>query len=158
MRQFLYCLSLCGAMLYLLGGQAAGGQQQPVVKLCTPGFANFPKYPVHISNEIKACLDDVDAFMQRSPDARLVIVGHSKAGEPSKTAAQRAVNVRGYLVSEKGISPNRIVALYGGAVHDQSVTIYLVPARAVFTQEIGPIGVPPSMKPVFDEMDHEEGR
>lgn len=125
-----------------------GQQPVPVAQqLCTANFRGHPNSSL-ISNEIKACLDDIYLTMQGEPNARLFIVGHFRAGESSNVAAQRAVNAMYYLTQDKGVMPGQIVALFGGSVHEQSVTMFLVPPNAVFTQESAAVAVPKSVKPI----------
>jgi len=79
-----------------------------------------------VDNEAKACLDEVALDLQRLPDAKAVLVGSSNAKEKEDTAkeakralknknvkvvdmaAQRAVNAKEYLVTDKGIDASRI--------------------------------------------------
>jgi hypothetical protein len=107
--------------------------------LCSVNFERDKNRPARVDNEAKACLDDVALSLQRSSDAKLAVVGNSNAKEktPPKNkrakavdlAAQRAVNTKDYLVTEKGIDPSR-VQVYTGATDGQTVTTTLVPAGA----------------------------
>ncbi len=58
---------------------------------------------------------------------------HAKAVE--NTAAQRAVDTKEYLVTDKGIDPSRITAATGTG-DDQKVENYLVPAGATFGSDV----------------------
>ncbi len=62
--------------------------------------------PARVDNDAKGCLDDVALNAQRSSDASLVVVGNSATD--ATLAAQRAVNTKAYLVTEKGIDASRI--------------------------------------------------
>ena len=50
-------------------------------------------------------------------------------------AAQRAVNTKDYLVTEKGIDASR-VSVATGTTDGQTVEDYLVPAGATFTTDV----------------------
>ena len=115
--------------------------------LCTMSFDKDVKRPTRVDNEAKACLDEVALDLQRRADAKAVIVGESTAKEktPPKhhrknarivdPAAQRAVNAKDYLVTEKGIDASRI-SVATGAADSQNVENYLVPADAVFSSDV----------------------
>jgi outer membrane protein OmpA-like peptidoglycan-associated protein len=114
--------------------------------LCGITFTKDLKRPTRVDNEAKACLDEVALDLQRQSDAKVVIVGEatSSEGMPMKGkkhakavefAAQRAVNTKEYLVTEKGIDASRIsVAI--GSTPGQTVEDYLVPAGANFTADV----------------------
>jgi hypothetical protein len=118
--------------------------------LCPTSFERDAKRPTRVDNEAKACLDDVALSLQRSTDAKLALVGnedakeqaaeakaeakaakrkHHVAAKPSD-AAERAVNTKDYLVTEKGIDPSRIL-VYTGTDEGKTVTTTLIPAGAV---------------------------
>jgi hypothetical protein len=112
------------------------------VAQCTVNFTNDKKRPTRVDNEAKACLDDVALAMGRSSDAKLSLVAnedadeqkadakHAKMKHPKPSAAaQRAVNTKDYLVTEKGLDPSRIM-VYTGTDDAQTVTTTLVPAGA----------------------------
>ncbi len=121
--------------------------------LCSISFATDKKRPTRVNNEAKACLDEVALDLQRQSDAKVVIVGESNAKENEITAkqqkvaakhkrakvtmfaAQRAVNAKDYLVTEKGIDASR-VSVASGATDGQTAENYLVPAGATFTGDI----------------------
>ena len=115
--------------------------------LCTVGFDRDVKRPTRVDNEAKACLDGVALDLQKQADAKVVIVGEATAKEktPPKhhhknakvvdLAAQRAVNAKDYLVTEKGIDASR-VSVATGAADSQNVENYLVPADAVFSSDV----------------------
>ncbi|MGP8175787.1 MAG: OmpA family protein [Terracidiphilus sp.] len=121
--------------------------------LSSISFATDKKRPSRVDNEAKAILDEIALELQKQPDAKLVVVGDSDAKEKEKTAkeqkaalkhkhlkvedmaAERAVNVKEYLVTEKGIDASRI-SVATGTADDQKVENYLVPAGATFTADV----------------------
>ena len=99
-----------------------------------------------MDNDAKGCLDDVALNLQRSADASIVIVGNAAPTPPPakgkrqpkeipNLAAQRAVNTKAYLVTEKGIDPSR-VAVETGSTEGKTVEDYLVPAGATFGSDV----------------------
>lgn len=119
--------------------------------LCSITFDKDKKRPTRVDNEAKACLDEVALGLQRQADAKAVVVGDSTAKEktPPKhvrkvhgkpvpipdVAAERAVNTKEYLVTEKGIDASRI-SVMTGATDGQTVEDYLVPAGATFANDV----------------------
>jgi hypothetical protein len=122
--------------------------------LCSVSFAKDKKRPTRVDNEAKACLDDVTLSLQKSPDAKAVVVGESTADEKAQQAraerlearkihpqpvpdpaAARAVNTKEYLVLEKGIDASR-VTVATSAADGQKVEDYLVPAGASFSADV----------------------
>jgi len=122
--------------------------------LCSINFSTDKKRPTRVDNEAKACLDEVALDLQKQTDAKAVIVGESNAKEKAAqekaekmnahrkhakevedTAAQRAVNTKEYLVTDKGIDPSRITVATGTG-DDQKVEDYLVPAGATFGSDV----------------------
>ena len=121
--------------------------------LCSISFATDNKRPTRVDNEAKACLDEVALDLQRQADAKAVVVGESNDKEKATTAkqqkyaekhkrakveefaAQRAVNAKDYLVTEKGIDASRI-SVATGATDGQTVENYLVPAGADFNTDV----------------------
>jgi hypothetical protein len=113
--------------------------------LCVITFEKDPKRPDRVDNDAKACLDEVALDLQKETDAAVVVVGDSTAAEktPAKGkhakaedhAAQRAVNTKDYLITEKGIDASRITVKTGTA-DAQEVQNYLVPAGADFATEV----------------------
>ncbi|SEC53870.1 OmpA family protein [Terriglobus roseus] len=98
--------------------------------LCSITFDKDKKRPARVDNEAKACLDDIALNLQRDSSAKLDLVGNAAAGKRTgKLAAERAVNTKAYLVTEKGVDASRI-QLYTGSTGDNSVTSTLVPAGA----------------------------
>jgi hypothetical protein len=109
-----------------------------VQPLCSIGFSNSATRPTRVDNEAKACLDEVALALQRSADAAVILVGQSSASEKASGQhldAQRAVNTKEYLVTGKGIDAARISVATGSA-DSQTVENYLVPAGAVFTNDV----------------------
>jgi hypothetical protein len=121
--------------------------------LCSISFATDTKRPTRVDNEAKACLDQVALDLQQQADAKAVVVGESNGREKDTTAkqqkvalkhkkakvelfdAQRAVNAKDYLVTEKGIDASR-VSVATGTTDGQTVEDYLVPAGATFAGDV----------------------
>jgi pyruvate/2-oxoglutarate dehydrogenase complex dihydrolipoamide acyltransferase (E2) component len=121
--------------------------------LCSITFDKDKKRPTRVDNEAKACLDQVALDLQQQADAKAVVVGESTDAERATTAkeekkalkhkhtvveefaAQRAVNAKDYLVTEKGIDASR-VSTTTGSTDGQTVEDYLVPAGATFTNDV----------------------
>jgi hypothetical protein len=121
--------------------------------LCSITFDKDKKRPTRVDNEAKACLDQVALDLQNQADAKAVVVGESdgkekivvakeqKAAMKNKhvkvmdPAAERAVNTKEYLVTEKGIDPSRI-SVATGSTDGKSVEDYLVPSGATFTSDV----------------------
>ena len=121
--------------------------------LCSINFSTDAKRPTRVDNEAKACLDEVALDLQRQADAKAVVVGHSIAKENDTTAkqekyaakhkkakvthfaAQRAVNAKDYLVTEKGIDASRITTATS-TTDGQTVEDYLVPSGADFSNDV----------------------
>lgn len=126
---------------------AAPPAPQPKTQtLCSIQFDHDKRRPTRVDNDAKGCLDDVALNLQRSPDAKLVVVGnsapvtvwrhHHRIQEPgAKRAAQRAVNTKSYLVTEKGIDASRISVRTGDSGANE-VENYLVPAGANFDADV----------------------
>jgi hypothetical protein len=126
-----------------VNGPAAVAPVAPTASsLCSVSFERDTKRPTRVDNEAKACLDDVALALQRSSDAKLALVGNEDAKEQKigaksakmkhakpSSAAERAVNTKAYLVTDKGIDPSRIM-LYTGTDDAKTVTTSLVPAGA----------------------------
>ncbi len=122
--------------------------------LCSVSFDRDAKRPTRVDNEAKACLDDVALNAQQKADATIVVVGnsaplpepkhkHHHAHEVSAAdlAAQRAVNTKDYLVTDKGIDASRILVKSGTSGQNE-VGDYLVPAGANFDGDVpGTTGV-----------------
>jgi hypothetical protein len=104
--------------------------------LCSLNFDRDKRRPTRVDNEAKACLDDIALNLQRSSDAKLAIVGNQdsmemKSKRMDKDAAERAINAKEYLVTEKGIDGSRI-SVYTGSVDAKTDTTTLIPAGATF--------------------------
>lgn len=97
-------------------------------KLCSIHFDRDAKRPTRVDNEAKACLDDVALSLQHAPEAKLAIEGNSTADAKgsAKTAAQRAVNTKDYLVTDQGIDASRI-SVYTGSADSNSVDLMMIP-------------------------------
>jgi OmpA family len=115
--------------------------------LCSIQFENDKKRPLRVDNEAKACLDEVALALQQQSDAKVVVIGESTADEkappkhakknatPVDAAAQRAVNTKDYLVTEKGIDASRVSVVTSGT-EGQKVEQYIVPAGANFGSDV----------------------
>ena len=115
--------------------------------LCSIQFNKDKRRPARVDNEAKACLDDVALNAQQKADASVVVVGnavpvpaprgrhHAKMPTAADLAAQRAVNTKAYLVTEKGIDASRI-QVRTGANGQNEVEDYLVPAGANFDNDV----------------------
>ena len=115
--------------------------------LCSIQFNHDKLRPTRVDNEAKACLDDVALNAQQKPDATVVVVGNSAPVPEHKgrhrrhelsasdLAAQRAVNTKAYLVTEKGIDASRIQVRTGNSGQNE-VGDYLVPAGANFDNDV----------------------
>jgi hypothetical protein len=121
--------------------------------LCSISFVTDARRPTRVDNEAKACLDQVALDLQQQADAKAVVVGESNAKEKGITAkqqkvalkhkrakvelfdAQRAVNAKDYLVTEKGIDATR-VSVATGTADGQTVEDYLVPSGATFANDV----------------------
>ncbi|MEO6801665.1 MAG: OmpA family protein [Granulicella sp.] len=107
---------------------------KPVTQaLCTVDFGRDARRPARVNNEGKACLDDIALNLQRSSNARLAVIGnaHSADNHRNKLGAQRAENIKAYLVTDKGIDPTRI-SIYSGSESQDSASTILIPFGVVF--------------------------
>jgi len=123
--------------------------------LCSISFSKDTKRPTRVDNEAKACLDEVALDLQKQSDAKAVVVGNSNAKEKEKLAkeekaagkhkhlkvkvvdpaAERAVNTKDYLVTEKGIDASR-VSVATSTTDEQNAQDYLVPSGATFATDV----------------------
>jgi hypothetical protein len=99
--------------------------------LCSVSFERDHRRPERVDNEAKACLDDIALDMQRESTGRLVVVGNYSTSEQPAAGAKRTMNVRQYLVNEKGIDPSRI-DLRVGTSSGRNVTDIFVPVGATY--------------------------
>ena len=99
--------------------------------LCSVSFERDRRRPVRVDNEAKGCLDDIALELNREPEATLVIVGKHDPQEKPEAAAERTINIKLYLTSEKGIDPSRI-QLRTGESTGRSADNILVPPGAVW--------------------------
>lgn len=115
--------------------------------LCPIDFSRDKIRPLRVDNEAKACLDKVALALQQSPDDTLLVVGEaaSSGGEGEESAAQRAVNTKNYLVTEKGIDASRITVVIGNE-GTKGVEEYLVPPTAIYSSDL------PGVKPVDENV------
>jgi hypothetical protein len=99
--------------------------------LCSIHFERDVHRPSRVDNEAKACLDQVALNMRQNADARLAIVANASADEKNgqRIAAERAVNTKAYLVSDKGIDASRIDA-YTGSLNGMTASTTLIPSGA----------------------------
>lgn len=102
-------------------------------EMCILHFERDIHRPSRVDNEGKACLDQAALNLQQTADAKLAIVGNASSQEKGgkKLAAERAVNTKAYLVSEKGIDSSRI-AVYTGSLNGKTVSATQIPAGATF--------------------------
>ena len=117
--------------------------------LCTITFDKDHARPTRVDNEAKACLDYIALTAQRDTTAKLAIVGNSepvkvygkhtpmkekRATEMAdKRAAERAVNEKSYLVTEKGLDASSI-SVYTGTAGTNSDATTQIPAGATLDQ------------------------
>jgi hypothetical protein len=100
--------------------------------------------PARVNNECKAILDDAALRLQQQGDASLVLVGNQDEKEvakakklagkkktPADLGAQRASNVKDYLVTEKGIAAGRIEVRSASGGNPECV-LTLVPRGATY--------------------------
>ena len=113
--------------------------------LCAITFDKDKARPTRVDNEAKACLDDIALSEQRDTTAKLAVIGNSepvkvhgrntpakeqKAADMTiKRAAERAVNEKQYLVTEKGLDASNI-SVYTGTAGTNSVATTVIPAGA----------------------------
>ncbi len=111
----------------------AAAPSPSVSELCSVQFERDPRRPSRVDNEAKACLDEVALSLERSSDAKLVIIGNASSGEKGRSnlASERAINTKAYLVKEKGIDSTRIT-VYTGSQDGKVVSSVLIPAGATF--------------------------
>jgi outer membrane protein OmpA-like peptidoglycan-associated protein len=102
--------------------------------LCSVSFERDAKRPARVDNEAKACLDDIALKLQSASDAKLAVVGEADSAEKKgpELAAERAVNTKDYLVTEKGIDASRI-STYTSSENGKTVTTTLIPAGATLS-------------------------
>jgi outer membrane protein OmpA-like peptidoglycan-associated protein len=127
--------------------EAPAAPPQPHTQaLCSISFDKDKVRPTRVDNEAKACLDQVALDLQQQPDAKVVVVGestadertpkkHQKVAKGAEFAAQRAVDTKEYLVTDKGIDATRI-SVATGSTDGETVENYLVPSGATFTADV----------------------
>ena len=101
---------------------------------CT--FEKDPKRPARVDNDCKDTLDKLALRLQQSPNGKLSVVGYTDEKEVvsmKQLGAQRAVNVKYYLVSDE-LGPkadgSRIIPLEGGS-KGKATHFYFVPAGSL---------------------------
>ena len=128
-------------------GSACCRRRRKTQALCSISFAKDNKRPTRVDNEAKACLDEVALDLQQAVGCqgcggrRVKRQGkghHGQAAEGRSKhkkakvedfAAQRAVNTKDYLVTEKGIDASR-VSVATGTTDGQTVeTTWCPPAQ-----------------------------
>jgi hypothetical protein len=96
--------------------------------------------PARVDNVGKGRLDRYADALAAAPDATGVVVGYDSAEERMAKkhrkalpdlAGHRTVNIKAYLVDEKGIDPKRI-EVRTGTVDAQKAILWIVPAGAAF--------------------------
>jgi hypothetical protein len=106
-------------------------------------FKHDLKRPTRVDNEAKGELDRYADALAAAPDAKGVVVGYATSAEDTakkgskKTpefAAERAVNTKDYMTTEKGIDAARIEPRTGTG-DDQKTELWIVPAGATFPAE-----------------------
>lgn len=99
--------------------------------LCSLSFERDRRRPARVDNEAKGCLDDIALTLNQRADAQLYIIANTGQGESRSIAAERALNIRQYLVQEKSVSSDRIL-LRDGGLAGRLAHMQLVPAGAIF--------------------------
>ena len=103
-------------------------------------FSKDRKRPTRVDNAAKGMLDRYADALAAAPDATGVVVGYDSADERMAKkhrkalpdlAGHRTVNIKAYLVDEKGIDPKRI-EVRTGTVDAQKAILWIVPAGAAF--------------------------
>ncbi len=103
-------------------------------KLCSISFERDKKRPVRVDNEAKGCLDDIALALGRDPSSLLVVIGKHGPDEKPEAAAERALNVKQYLIDEKGIDAGRIQVRTGETVDRTADTVLVPPGASWDTQ------------------------
>lgn len=98
---------------------------------------NFRANSARVDNVCKAVLDDVALRLQSESGSRAIVVGHKTGRErAANLAAQRASNVKHYLVQDKGIDSGRI-EVRTGTEDASKVEVWLVPQGGQVTDVPG---------------------
>jgi hypothetical protein len=111
--------------------------------LCAVSFDRDHRRPDRVDNEAKGCLDNIALDLQREPNSHLVVVGNYATDEQPETGARRTLNVRQYLVNEKGIDPSRIDIRVGTGTGRTASDVF-VPEGATFV-DTGTTPVDPTL-------------
>lgn len=128
----------CALVIFLSEGAVVCVAQE--AQLLDSASFHWPGTPAALGNDNKARMDDIAGVAQRYSDARIVIIGYAdgehkavlgKMVTPEYLAALRAVNLKAYLLNQKGLSPETVVVLRGVGKH-MTADIYLVPRGVPF--------------------------
>lgn len=104
-------------------------------------FTQDHRRPTRVDNAAKGELDRFADFLMSDLSAKGVVVGYDTAGErkPKRhsrnvqsLAGQRAVNIKAYLVLDKGIDPSRIEVKSEVNGNEKKAILWKVPAGAIF--------------------------
>ena len=109
--------------------------------LCSISFDRDARRPTRVDNEAKACLDDIALSAQQDPNAKLAIVGSAAGDEKQadRRAAERAVNAKEYLVTEKGVDASRIQTFTGTAGTKSAATTLIPDGATLDTTGLTPV-------------------
>jgi hypothetical protein len=87
--------------------QPPAARRPGAVKSCGPSL--FAPGSIRVSNELKACLDQVTFSLLQDPRTTLIIDGHRDALEAVGISLTRAIKARDYLVTGKRLDLARIM-------------------------------------------------
>ncbi len=108
-----------------------------------------------MDNEAKGCLDDIAVALGRDASSLLVVVGKHGPDEKPDAAAERTLNIKQYLVQEKGIDASRI-EVRTGETKDRTADTVLVPPGASWdtqgTQSFDPARIQRHGQPYAPEL------
>jgi hypothetical protein len=134
----------CSASTTVVVPEAKVTPVEAVLNTCSfTGKSNVTR-PTRVNNECKAILDDAALRLQQQGDAQLVLLGNESPKEaekakkaagkkksPADLGAQRASNVKDYLVTDKGIAAGRI-EVRSSTGGEPTVKLVLVPRGATY--------------------------
>ena len=123
--------------------------------LCAISFDRDKNRPTRVDNEAKACLDDIALSAQHDTTAKLAVVGNAEpvkvmgkstplnekkaADRTTKEAAERAVNTKAYLVTEKGVDASRIEVFTGSTGTNSAATTIIPTGATLKTADLTPV-------------------
>ncbi|HXE31054.1 MAG TPA: PKD domain-containing protein [Terriglobales bacterium] len=119
-------------------------QPPPAPQASLATTLQFKPNSARVDNAAKAALDDVALRLQQDATAKAVIVGSATSDEvagrrrgltpaaTTKLAEERAVNAKAYLVTEKGISADRI-EVRQSTDNPHQAEVWVVPQGASYT-------------------------